>query len=476
MSYNVVVICVDTFRTDMGGSGGKLSFVKTPNVDRLRDESVSFTRCFGEGEPTIPVRRCLFTGRRSFPWRFDTPNEGLQPAGHGWHPIPHELDTLAETLHDAGWLTGIVGDTYHMFKPSMNLTRGFLTWDFIRGQENDAYRSGPFDDIDLAAHVPDGEDSVARHPTVAQYLLNARGRMSEEDRQAAQVFRTSADWLRDNRGASPFLLWIDSFSPHELWDPPREYADAYSPAKAGVKDIIYPQVFGGDFGRMTADEIERCAALYYGFVTFVDRWIGHLLQTMDSLRLWDDTIVVFLTDHGTEIMDKGAFGKGANRLYPFNTQMNWFVRHPDGPHGASCDAWTQNDDFFPTLLAILGVDSAGADGRDMWPVALGDADAPRDHAVTGWGRCACVRDDRWAVHFENVTRAGVEERARVYDLTSDPDETTDVAAANGDVVTAAALRLSAVVGDLPVTFTAYQQRAMGRTMRTFAPLRFGGEP
>ncbi len=470
MSYNVVVISVDTFRADMGGSGGKLSFVNTPNVDRLRDESVSFTRCFGEGEPTIPVRRCLFTGKRSYPWRFDTPNEGLQPSGHGWHPIPHEMDTLAEVLHDAGWATGLVADTYHMFKPTMNLTRGFLSWQFIRGQENDGFRSGPLDDIDLAPHTPDGEDSAERHPTLAQYLLNARGRRSEEDWQAAQVFRASADWLRDNRSNKPFFLWVDSFSPHELWDPPRAYADAYCSPKPGVKDVIFPQVFGGDFSRMSADEIERSAALYYGFVTFVDRWIGHLLSTLDALALWDDTIVVFVTDHGTEIMDKGAFGKGPRRLHPYNTQMNWFIRHPDGPRGETCDAWTQNDDFFPTVLSMLDVAGPAGDGYNMWPVATGREQQRRDHAVTGWGHAACVRDGRWAIHFDNVTNASALATPRAYDLAADPEETTDVAELNTGAVATARDRLSARVGGLPAKFPQYTQRAAARSMRTHRPL------
>jgi arylsulfatase A-like enzyme len=471
MSYNVVVISVDTFRPDMGGSGGKLSFVNTPNVDRLRDESVSFTRCFGEGEPTIPVRRCLFTGRRSYPWRFDTPNEGMQPSGHGWHAIPHEMDTLAEALHDAGWLTGLVADTYHMFKPTMNLTRGFQSWQFIRGQENDGFRSGPLDDIDLAAHTPDGEDSVERHPTLAQYLLNARGRRGEEDWQAAQVFRTAADWLRDNRSNKPFFLWVDSFSPHEMWDPPREYADAYCAPKPGVKDFIYPQVFARDIGRMSPDEAERTAALYYGFVTFVDRWIGHLLATLDSLALWEDTVVVFVTDHGTEILDKGGFGKGPRSLYPYCTQMNWSLRHPAGPRGATCEAWTQSDDFFPTVLSMLGVPHAGADGSDMWSVAAGASEPQRDHAVTGWGVAACVRDDRHAVHFDNVTNAKTLQTPRLYDLAADPDETTDVADAHPEAVTTARDRLSAVVGDLPATFPQYSQRAPARSMRTHKPPR-----
>ena len=76
-NMNLVVICADTFRADIIGKNKKLSFVKTPYLDTLAQESVVFDKCFGEGEPTIPVRRCLFTGIRSFPWRFETPNEGL---------------------------------------------------------------------------------------------------------------------------------------------------------------------------------------------------------------------------------------------------------------------------------------------------------------------------------------------------------------------------------------------------------------
>lgn len=473
MKFNVVVICVDTFRADMGGSGGRLGFVKTPNVDRLREESVVFTRCFGEGEPTIPVRRCLFTGMRSFPWRFETPNEGLQPAGSGWHPIPHEQDTLAERLHDAGWLTGFISDTYHMFKPTMNFTRGFVSWQFIRGQENDPYRSGAFEHIDLSAYVPEGEASPALHPTVAQYLLNNLDRRSEEDWCAAQVFRAAARWLEDNRRNRPFFLWVDSFSPHELWDPPRHYADAYCPPKSGVKDYIYPQVFHGDYSRMSPDEVERCEALYFGFVTFVDRWIGYLLDAMDALHLWDDTIVIFLTDHGTEVMDKGMFGKAADRLYPFNTQLNWLIRHPDGPRGKICDAWTQNHDFLPTLLSLLGIEHPPLDGHNVWKVATDGALSVRDHVTTGWGRYACVRDAQWTVHL-NVAADDFAETAHVFDLQADPDEDNDVVSDHPEAVRQTLERLVAIIGPLPVTFKQYQQRATGRTMRSFAPLRFGG--
>ncbi|MBM4082739.1 MAG: sulfatase, partial [Planctomycetes bacterium] len=197
MNPNILVICIDSLRADCVGPGKRLGHVRTPNIDRLAAESVSFDRCFSEGLPTIQVRRCLFTGRRSYPFRQVVPCEGLQPQGPGWHPIAHDEPTLSERLHDAGYLTGFISDTYHMFKPAMNFTRGFISWQFIRGQENDPFRSGPFERINLAAHVPDGEASPAKHPTVAQYLLNALDRRGEEDWQCAQVFRAAARWLED---------------------------------------------------------------------------------------------------------------------------------------------------------------------------------------------------------------------------------------------------------------------------------------
>ena len=475
MKHNIIVICIDSLRADCVGPDKGMGFVQTPNIDRLASESVVFDRCYAEGLPTVQVRRCFFTGRRSYPFTQVVPHEGLA-GGPGWHPIAHDQDTLAEMLHDSGYLTGLVADTYHLFKPAMNFTRGFVSWQFVRGQENDTYRSGPLDRIDLAAHVPEGEATPAHHPTVAQYLLNALDRRSEEDWQCAQVFRKASDWLVDNRKAGPFMLWVDSFTPHELWDPPRHYADAYCPPKPGVRDIIYPQAFHAQpkGGRpeipLTPDETARCKALYLGFVTFVDRWVGHLLQTVDKLGLFENSIIMFITDHGTELMDKSRFGKGGDRLQPFNTRVPWFIRMPDGPRGLRCNAWTQNLDFTPTLLALSGVEARDLDGANVWPIALGDAPPHRDHVTTGWGVHACVRDDHWAVHLQ-ARNPNFAETAVAYDLQADPEETKDVAHEHPDAVRNAVERLGAVTGPLPVQFEHYKQRAQGRSMRTFAVMR-----
>ena len=205
---NLIVICLDTFRADIVGEGGKLECVETPNLDDFARRGVTFTRAFGEGQPTLEMRRSAFTGMRSFPWNWNFDRRGVWPIAPGWHKIPPEHDTFAEILLAKGYMTGFVADTYHMFKPTMNYTRGFVTYEFIRGQETDNWRGGTIQMIsqELSRCLRD-PSQYTKAPGLVQYLLNMRGREKEEDYLCGRVFRTAADWLEDNHDNSPFFLW-----------------------------------------------------------------------------------------------------------------------------------------------------------------------------------------------------------------------------------------------------------------------------
>ena len=442
---NVVAIVLDTFRSDIIGEGKKLSFVNTPNLDALAAEGIVFERAFGEGQPTLQVRRAFFTGRRSFPWRYNFDRRGHWHHAPGWHKIPPEQDTLAEILVKRGYYTGMVADTYHMFKPTMNYARGFCTYDFVRGQETDNWRGGTLASIQdqLRKHTREPLDSP-RILRLAQYLWNQRGRQREEDYQCARVFRSAMDWLDDNAANAPFFLWIDSFDPHEPWDPPRAYADRYHPYE-GI-DYIYPNTDDS-----TPEEKERIKALYCGEVTLVDKWAGAFLEKVDALDLWQDTIVMLTSDHGTQLMDKNRFGKGAGEMHLFNTRILWTVRHPDGPRGTQVDAFVQSHDLLPTALRLLDVPYANVDGQDAWALVTGERNALRDHVVIGWasfvsgnaGGRASVRDDEWnyvvSVHEEDPD-------PELYHLPSDPDELHNVHGQHPRVVARQRTRLEAVVG------------------------------
>ena len=114
---NIITIVLDTFRSDIIGPGKNLSFVKTPNLDALAEESVVFEQAYGEGQPTLQVRRAFFTGRRSFPFVYNFDRRGHWHHAPGWHKIPPHQATLSEILTARGYCTGLISDVYHMFKP-----------------------------------------------------------------------------------------------------------------------------------------------------------------------------------------------------------------------------------------------------------------------------------------------------------------------------------------------------------------------
>ena len=215
--------------------------------------------------------------------------------------------------------------------------------------------------LDLRAHV-----------TLVQYLLNKRAFAQVDPLTSGTVFRRGIEWLRANHDDGPFLLWLEAFDPHEPWDPPRAYADRYCPDFAGTEFIMphaAPQV-------ASDHEKERIKALYYGEITYLDEWIGRLLNTIADLGRLQDTVILFTSDHGTELLDHGRFGKNAAALHPYNTQLNWLIRHPSGVGaGHEVAALVQGHDLFPTILDLLDIpapeytDAATTLlGRSVWPL------------------------------------------------------------------------------------------------------------
>ena len=442
---NVISIVLDTFRSDIIGPGAKLSHVETPNLDALAGESVVFENAYGEGQPTLQIRRAFFTGCRSFPFNYNFDRRGHWHHGPGWHKIPPHQNTLAEILTSRGYFTGLISDVYHMFKPTMNYTRGFSTYEFIRGQEGDNWKGGTPAMIEelIQRHKRPSEDALANY-TLYQYLQNQRQRKDEGDYQCGRVFRAAADWLDDNASQKPFMLWIEAFDPHEPWDPPREYADRYCPDYDGI-DFIMPR----QPAELSEKEVERIKALYFGEVSFVDRWVGYLVDKIDELNLKDDTIILVLSDHGTQIMDHGDFGKGGMNLRKYNTGIVWQMRIPDYTP-VKVNGHVQSHDLAPTLLDILDVPYSNYDGMSVVPLIHGKVDSIREECICGWSvfsegnarAAVSVRSFDW----NYITALDDDGSEVLFDLGSDPEENIDVKDKHPQVVSELRRHIEALVG------------------------------
>jgi len=418
---NYIMICLDSLRQDHIGAYGATD-CRTPNLDRFAAQSAVFTRARSESLPTVPVRRALQTGVRTFPWEDIPTPKGIYNRHDGWRPIPQRQTTLAEHLVERGYTTGMVIDVYHLFKPSMNFHRGMQSFEFIRGQEFDQWKSAPLPPGALDRYVPEDCDN-RRLRVFTQYMQNQQGRApGEEGHQVARVMAAAMEWLQGNAGHGDFYLWVDSFDPHEPWDVPREYIDAYDPGYEG-KEWIYPNVVR--YENMTEPEIRHAQACYRAHVTFVDRWVGRLLDRIEELGLFEDSLVVLLSDHGKTVGDRNNFGMSNKDTSRFLYDIPLMVRHPDGiGAGRRFDQWVYNIDLTATALDVLGEPPLpGIDGRSFLPIMAGEADHLHDFAVCGYSEVHCV----WQDEFVYVRDEG-EGTDGLYDAWADKEQTTDLSA------------------------------------------------
>jgi arylsulfatase A-like enzyme len=422
---NVVVVNLDSLRKDHVGAYGN-QWIKTPNLDALARESLRFTRPYPESIPTIDARRSMYTGVRTWPFRGWVPQRGETFFPAGWQRMPEDQVSLTETLAENGYDTALITDTYHQFKPSMNFHRGFNVFDFIRGQERDRFRSPlavPDEEVDR--YTVHGNNQSMRDK-VRQYRANVADRRREEDWFAPRVFRRSMEYLDLAKDApGPFFLVVDSFDPHEPWDPPERYANMYG-EPTGTGEPIAPNYDTSDY--LEEEELKRMRHLYAGEVTMADRWFGEFVNGIEERGLLNETLLIVFSDHGVSLGEHGYTGKVARAIWPELKDTVFYVRHPEGRGaGKTSDFRAGFQDIAPTVLAQMGIaPPQPMDGQDLSPILDGKGpERPRPYVTLGYDNYSWAEDEGWALSVRNDG-----EEARLYDLAKDPEMNKNVAGDN----------------------------------------------
>ena len=412
---SVIGIMLDSFRQDHVSfyNAGRAPFedvaaCHTPNLDAFARECIVFDNAYPEALPTIPVRTQLFTGQRTLPYR-------------PWQPLTQEDISIADILRAEGYVCSLISDCYHYRAPGMNFHRGFHAYHWIRGQEYDPWMSHPTRRR-LSDYVNDHFDAVWRG-RVAQFLANTDSFASEEDWFAAKVVDEAVDWLTRNRVHSRIFAWIDSFDPHEPWDPPPRF-DTYTDPGYRGKRLILP-MGGLAQSWATADEIRHIQGLYAGEAAFVDHCLGRLFEALRNLGYYDDSVIILLADHGHPLGDHGKFLKGTDRLYSELLKVPFMVRLPGGEGARRTQSIVQFHDVLPTVLDLLGMGNSATamHGRSFLPVLRGDQDTHREAMITGFheGVERCLRDATWS-----YIQRPPGEPEELYNLVKDPHERTNV--------------------------------------------------
>jgi len=373
---NIVFLVIDTLRHDCVGENGN-SWIHTPNLDELAGRSWVFNRAFASSYPTIPHRTDVITGRYGTPF-------------HPWMPLRFDVPTLPGALAQAGYCTQLIHDTPHLVNGGHAFDWPFHAWTFIRGAEVDRPRIDGEDLTFLPNWKTDplfdfaGDRKIPNPPdhTLVTYTRANRQRVKDEDWNAAQLFLSAADFLRDNAGRENFFLWIDCFDPHEPWDAPVEYMRMYDDTP-GYDGTIDPRAFLGRGGKDASAAVKkRLKAMYSAKVSFVDHWFGEVLQALEETELAANTAIVVTADHGTNVGERDRFGKGWP-VYEQEAHVPLIVYVPGRGAGQS-DMIVQPQDVTATILGIAGAEKAlETDGFDLLRLAEEEKDSPRQVALAG---------------------------------------------------------------------------------------------
>jgi arylsulfatase A-like enzyme len=361
---NLILISIDTLRADHLGCYG-YGRPTSPAVDRLCGDAVVFEQTFSHAPSTLMSHASIFSS--SIP-------EHHGASFYDFRALPAEALTIAEVLRDAGYATvGVTGG-------------GQMSTPYGLGQGFDQYVE---------------EDSFG--------LVWQRG---------LELSQTDA--------ASPFMLFLHTYDVHHPYLPTPEAMALFDGDYTGpLPDLIQvPLLHGINFSNQpaTADDIQHIVNAYDGGIADMDRELGLFLSELKRLGLYDSSLIVFTSDHGEEFMEHGIVGWHSHTLFDELLRVPFVMKLPSGAYaGTRVPQMTRGIDMAPTMLAALGVPAPPEfEGRSLYPLPARDDDVDamvtlRREYSAGQTQYTGVRTLEWKLTGDAL-----------YDLRTDPRETTDV--------------------------------------------------
>ena len=340
---NVLFILADQFRAQSLGFAGDPN-AKTPNLDQLSGESVTFTHAVSSTPVCCPYRATLMTGR----YPADT---GVFINDVNLAPDPN---SLGERFKAAGYDTGYIGK-WHLDGQGCRLDytpperrQGFTRWaamECTHDYNNSLYYAG---DDGFTRLTWSGYDAIA---------------------QTREMQR----WLTERDPSTPFCYFLSWGPPHEPYDTaPEEFASQFSASDIQLRPNV-PESF--------ADEARATLAGYYAHMAALDTCIHDLLETLADLGLADNTIVVFTSDHGDMHRSQGNLWK--QQPWDESILVPFLLRYPAvlGRSPRTIPMRLGTPDIMPTLLGLSGLAvPPSLPGRDLSPV-LRQEQAPEDDSA-----------------------------------------------------------------------------------------------
>ena len=432
---NVVFIVSDDHHPEVVGAAGN-DLIRTPNLDRLASEGVFFTNGYSNSPICSASRQSMMTGK--YPH-----STGVNLL---FTPFPDDGNTtIAEFLRDRGFKTALVGKNH------------FNNWVF-----NELYKEGQYPDhgwdhmIDKAEHraylkenpprkVP---DHIKTRASITEYEGAAWKKNADmlpvpyydEDSEGTFLAKWAADFIKKNK-ENRFCLWVAFHEPHAPFSFPIEYAGKYKP-----EDMPLPKGSPEDdrwiplqFKDLTEEQRRGIIASYYTSVEYMDKNTGIVLDALKDNGLEENTLVIFNGDQGYLLNEHKRFEK--HTFWDESVTSPLIIRGKSKyQESKKSDALVEFIDILPTVTKALGFDPhPDFQGKPFNDLLQGRTDQHREYVFAEFLQDdkAMVADKEWKYIFTSGKYdldigyetghgpSGIYHR--LYNLTEDPDETTNLA-------------------------------------------------
>ena len=422
---NLLFVFTDQHARRVAGCYGDPT-VSTPNLDRLAAEGCAFDAAYCPSPICVPSRMSMLTAR--YPHRTGCwTNDDMLPA---------RVPTWLHGFGAGGRRPVLVGRMHAMGPDQLH---GYATR--LVGEHSPNWPGVPRHDLGalVGTNDPDPRSLTASGPGHSAYL----------DKDDA-VVAAALDWIEANaareaagkQGRPGFALTVGLMLPHAPYVADPEtfalYEGRVPPPRLGVPEDEHEFLAWWRRDRGIADpdprDVERARTAYWALVHRTDRLVGRLLDALERLDLLDDTLVVYASDHGDHVGERGLWWK--HTFHEESVGVPLLMRLPGTiPAGTRCANVINLADLAQTMLEATGSPLLPqADGRSFWPLACGQPQDWEDEtfseyctdAVPYWtgGRAVTQRMVRRGPHkLVSYDR----EKPQLFDLPADPDETHDLA-------------------------------------------------
>ena len=372
--------------------------VKTPNIDRFAQKGVQFKRAYCQYPVCNASRSSLLTGLRP-----DTTKVLSNDAEDAFRLKLPNVVTMPQLFRENGYYTASIGKIIHCGvdasgKPASH--QDPKSWDLCLagGPHGDTQkgRTGLKGDYDSKIEVHGGKEDC--------WWLAADG--VDADQPDGGIATEVIDLIEKNKD-KPFFIAAGFLKPHVAFIAPKKYYDLYPPGSVTLpqepadRSPLEPLAldFLDKFSKLSDEDRIALKRGYQSCQSFVDAQMGRVLDTLDRLKLWDNTIVVMMADHGFHLFNHNWIGKAT--LFESSCHVPMIVWAPGRPGmGKPAQGLVESLDIYPTMAELCGLNPpANLQGKSMASL-LGNPSGPGKEAAyteqtrkEGIGRT--VRTDQW---------------------------------------------------------------------------------